>query len=444
MLRTWKHSCALLASFAIASTLWAGKEFPALPGQPVVPNQLLVRYKRGTPSTAVAFSLAPAGQAVTIATGLPDVYVVQLPAGNNSGFSTELSQNPDVEYVEPNRIRHTTVQPPNDPFIPPSMFSGQGQWALTTIQAQQAWQLLPNLYLTSATASAGRIKVAVIDTGADCTHPDFINTGGSSTDAAAASGGQLMFSLSHAFAVTTIASPTCTWQDDYGHGTHVSGTVAAATNNAVGVASLGYPLQLIEYKVLDHTGNGTDLDVANAIKMAADAGANVISMSLGGPGYSQTVQDAVNYAWQRNAVVVAAAGNNGDSSLFFPAGANNVIGVSATDIKRCESKLFELRAVRRYCRSRREHSIHGNDVPHHVGRIQLRVAFWHFHGDTTCRSLGWLNRYGHTESRIDGCRAAHPAVCRWRRRHGGEWRLGTEYGLRQNECLPGDFCRQSA
>ena len=64
---------------------------------------------------------------------------------------------------------------------------------------------------------------------------------------------------------------------------------------------------------------------------AADAGAQVISLSVGGNGYSQTLQTAVNYAWQRNALVVAAAGNFGSSSLFFPAGANHAVGVSATD-----------------------------------------------------------------------------------------------------------------
>jgi len=322
----------LLAGLALASTLWAGKEFPALPGQPVVPNQLLVRYKPGTSTASIASSLVPGSQAILLATGLPDVYLVQLPSGTDAGFSTQLSQHPDVEYVEPNRIRHTTIQAPNDPLIPPSGFTAEGQWALTKIQAQQTWQLLPNVYLTSGTAGAGRIKVAVIDTGADCTHPDFINTGGSST--AAALGGQLMFSLSHAFVATdpaTIPSPMCPWQDDHGHGTHVSGTVAAATNNAIGVASLGYPLQLIEYKVLDRTGNGTDADVASAITTAANAGASVISMSLGGAGYSQTIQDAVNYAWQRNAMVAAATGNSTSNALFLPAGANNVMGVGATD-----------------------------------------------------------------------------------------------------------------
>src|SRR5260370_22591399 len=205
--RLWKHSCALLAKLAMASTLWAGKEFPALPGQAVVPNQLLVRYKAGTPTVSVTSSLVFGSQALPVATGLPDVYLVHLPPGTDPSFSTQLSQHPSVEYVEPNRIRHFTVQTPNDMLL-----SSQGQWDLTTIQALQTWQLLPNVYLTSGTASAGRIKVAVIDSGADCTHPDFINAGGSST--AAALGGQFMFSLSHAYVATTTANPTCPWQDD--------------------------------------------------------------------------------------------------------------------------------------------------------------------------------------------------------------------------------------
>src|SRR5258707_14162031 len=144
--RLWKHSCALLAALAIASTVWAVKEFPALPGQAVVPNQLLVRYKTGTPSASVTSSLVPGSQALLLATGLPDVYLVQLPPGTNPSFSTQLSQHPSVEYVEPNRIRHTTVQAPNDPLLPPpSIYTSLGQWALTNIQALQAWQLMPNI-----------------------------------------------------------------------------------------------------------------------------------------------------------------------------------------------------------------------------------------------------------------------------------------------------------
>ena len=188
---------------------------------------------------------------------------------------------------------------------------------------------MPGQYLTSATASTARLKVAVLDTGADCTHPDFVNTGGSSTDSAA--GGQLLWSASQAYAITTHSPAACSWQDDFGHGTHVTGIIAAATSNNEGVAALGYPLQVMEFKVLDSTGTGDDSTIANAIVAATNAGARVISMSFGDFGYSQTVQNAINYAWQNNVVLVAAAGNSTSSNIFFPAWANHTIGVSATD-----------------------------------------------------------------------------------------------------------------
>ena len=226
-----------------------------------------------------------------------------------------------VEYVEPDRIRQVSTAAPNDT-------SYASQWALQTVQALQAWGAMPNAYLTSAGAGAGRIKVAVIDTGIDCTHPDFANAGGSSTDSA--QGGQLLFSAGRAFVATSISSPVCSWQDDHGHGTHVAGTVAAATNNSRGVSALGYPLQIIGMKVLDRSGSGFDSDVSDAIMAAADAGAQIISLSLGGTGYSQALQDAIRYAWQRNSLVVAAAGNAGSSTPSFPAAANFAVGVSAT------------------------------------------------------------------------------------------------------------------
>ena len=325
----WKDYFRISLLFlALASMLWAGTEYPALPGQPVVPNQLLVRYKSGTASVSVTSTMVPGAQAVALP-DIPNVYLVQVPPGAPQNYSTQLSLNPLVDYVEPNRIRHTTVSAPNDPYYSsPPPFLTQSQWALPKVQALQAWQLIPNVYLTSGTAGAGRIKVAVIDTGADCTHPDFANAGGSSRDAA--SGGQIVFLLSQAMVGTTVNNPSCAWQDDYGHGTHVSGIIAAAANNGRDIAGLGYPLELIEYKVLDNTGSGTDADIASAIRAAANVGANVISMSLGEATYSQTLQDAITYAWQRNCVVVAAAGNDAAPEIFFPADANHAIGVAAT------------------------------------------------------------------------------------------------------------------
>src|SRR5437763_2065767 len=101
------------------------------------------------------------------------------------------------------------------------------------MKALQACSYVPGRYTTGATPVPGRPVIAVVDTGTDCTHPDFINTGGSSTNTT--QGGQLSFALSSAIVPTAIVSPACLWQDDFGHGTHVAGTIAAATSNGVGV-----------------------------------------------------------------------------------------------------------------------------------------------------------------------------------------------------------------
>jgi thermitase len=234
-----------------------------------------------------------------------------------------LARNPLVTYVEPNRIRGLSIAAPNDPN-----YSGY-QWALKAVRAVEAWRLLPDRYLTGSTAAGKRLTVAVLDTGADCTHPDFANAGGASTDSA--QGGQLFFEGSRTFVRTAVQEPACVWQDDYGHGTHVAGIIGAATNNGVGIAGLGYPLRLMIYKVLDSRGKGADSSIAAGIMGAADAGADIISLSLGGNGYSQTFQDAVTYAWQRNSLVVAASGNADSNKLFFPSGANHALGVAAVD-----------------------------------------------------------------------------------------------------------------
>jgi hypothetical protein len=128
--------------------------------------------------------------------------------------------------------------------------------------------------------------------------------------------------------------PACDWQDDLGHGTHVAGIIGAAANNATGVAGLGFPVELVIYKVLFASGGqgiGADSVIAQAIIDAANSGVSVISMSLGGAGYSPTLQIAINYAWQKNILVVAAAGNGGTNSLWFPGGANYAVGVGASD-----------------------------------------------------------------------------------------------------------------
>ena len=206
----------------------------------------------------------------------------------------------------------------------------------------------------------------MIDTGADCTHPDFMNAGGSSTDVAF--GGQLLWSASQALVPTSVSSPACPWQDDYGHGTHVTGIVAAATSNGIGVASLGYPLEVIEYKALDVTGSGSDSTIANAIVEAVLAGAQVISMSLGGSGYSQTLQTAINFAWEENVVVVAAAGNSASNSLFFRPMRTTPWGCRLRHQQQpCE--LFQLRQRDYTIRPRRQYPVYFPDLRCDLGLL---------------------------------------------------------------------------
>ncbi len=288
-------------------------------------NEYVVRLRPGVSPEAVLDGLAPGAKHHPL--GGLNLHLLELPANTPPEVIEKLSKNSLVTYVERNHTRGlNSLGAPNDPNY------SSYQWALKAVHAVDAWRLIPDRYLTAQASGGKRLTVAVLDSGADCTHPDFVNAGGVSTDSA--QGGQLYFEGSRAFVQTTVQAPACAWQDDYGHGTHVAGIIGAAANNGVGIAGLGYPLRLMIYKVLDANGKGSDGSIAAGIMAAADAGADIISLSLGGNGYSQTFQDAVTYAWQRNSMVVGASGNTDSGKLFFPAGAIHVLGVAAVDANR--------------------------------------------------------------------------------------------------------------
>ncbi|HEV8325377.1 MAG TPA: S8 family peptidase [Myxococcota bacterium] len=118
--------------------------------------------------------------------------------------------------------------------------------------------------------------------------------------------------------------------DDHGHGTHVTGTIAQATNNALGVAGIAFGAKIMPLKVLNASGMGNTADIADAIRFAADHGAKVINMSLGGPYPSKVMRDAVAYAWKKGVLVVCAAGNDGRGKVGYPAAYEHALAVSAT------------------------------------------------------------------------------------------------------------------
>jgi len=198
----------------------------------------------------------------------------------------------DTEYIEPNYI-YSTFFVPNDP-------SYSQQWNLRSINVEAAWD---------ETRGSG-ITVAVIDTGISPV-PDL-------QDTKLVEGYDFVNDRVDAF-------------DDNGHGTHVAGTIAQSTNNSYGVAGVAYEASLMPLKVLSAGGGGTISDIAEAIKFAADNGADVINMSLGGGGESQLMKEAIDYAYNKGVAIIAAAGNANQNSASYPARYPHVLGVSAVD-----------------------------------------------------------------------------------------------------------------
>ena len=196
-----------------------------------------------------------------------------------------------VEYAEPD-YDVTTASVPNDPYF-------SNQWGLTTIQAPQAWDV---------TTGNSSIKIAILGTGVDQDHEDLADK-----------------------IVANINFTTSSTVDDlYGHDTGTVGVAAAITNNGIGVAGVGYNSTIMNVKVVDDNNQAQTSWVANGIIWAADNGAKVINMSLL-TSSSTTLENAVNYAWGKGAVLVAAAGNNANSDPLYPAAYANCIAVAATD-----------------------------------------------------------------------------------------------------------------
>ena len=158
---------------------------------------------------------------------------------------------------------------------------------------------------------SGSAVVALLDTGVDGTHADLA--------------GQLVPG-------TSILDGSDGTTDPNGHGTAMAGIIAALTDNGQGIAGIGYAgVKVMPITVLDANGEGSDSDIIQGVVWAVQHGADVINMSFSNPGYSAALQAAIDYAWAHNVVVVAATGNDGSSTVTFPAGDRGVIGVSNTD-----------------------------------------------------------------------------------------------------------------
>jgi len=281
---------------------------------------ILLDFREDIPAEVVKQDVAAIAQQYNVTpqfdnkfSELDHVYIIK---GDRQRLK-ELQKSPfksATEFIEPNYIYKTVPQgkaawlgefllPKDDADATPSLTGPNDeyyskQWNLHKIGVEGAW---------SRTKGSG-VTVAVIDTGVTQVRDlhetkfvkgyDFVNDREQATD-------------------------------DNGHGTHVAGTIAQATNNKYGVAGIAYEAKLMPLKVLSAYGGGTVADIAEAIKFAADKGADVINMSLGGGGESQLMKQAIDYAYKKGVVIIAAAGNENANSASYPARYPHVIGVSA-------------------------------------------------------------------------------------------------------------------
>ena len=323
----WKLSrlAAVLLLAGIVSVHAQDADYKAPPVPQAVPGEFIVKLRSDSANVRSALT-ALGGEVVDT---LPSVgaVVVRAPQGamaNPAPWAQAMRQRlADVEYIEPNWLQFALDTNPNDP-----MFAQQ--WGLPKIKAPLAWDTRKD---------APAVIVAVIDTGIDFNHPDLKDnmwknpkeTPGNGVDDDA-NGVVDDVHGANFVSGTGTGNPL----DDNKHGTHVAGIIAAATNNATGVAGTAWKTQLMAVKFLDANGSGSTANAIKAIDYATRMGAHIMNNSWGGGGFSQALRDAITAAHNKGILFAAAAGNNGqdnDVTPSYPASYDvpSVIAVMATD-----------------------------------------------------------------------------------------------------------------
>ena len=264
------------------------------------PGHLLVRFKDNANPAEVA--RLKGNRAISENAAIRVTHLKVSPDDELAVFD-ELKRSPDVEFVEFDSVV-TTQFVPNDIYYstlyPTSKFGNVNQWGPPAVSAPAAWDI---------TLGDPSTVIAIVDTGVDASHPDL----------AAKIAGQYTF----------IGNKL---MDGFGHGTHVAGIAASVTNNSTGVSGMCPNCRVLSVKVLDDNGAGYMSDVASGIVYAADHGADVINLSLGGSGRSETLRAALDYATNHNVLPVCAMGNDGSSSTTpEPAYWASCLSVAATD-----------------------------------------------------------------------------------------------------------------
>ncbi len=293
----------ILALVAIVILIWSGlnpkypvEEAIAFPeNPPPAEDHIIVKFDEGASDAAEEAIIRKEGAEKEDLIVDEDTDKVSVPEGKTAEELAEELQEEYPEYIEYTELDNQAVATmiPNDPLY-------SNQWQLPKVSAPAAWDI-----------QQGRdnLVVAVLDTG-----------GGNHNDLSA------KYVAGYDF-VDNDSRP----EDIHGHGTFVSGIIAAITNNNRGVASAAPNVKIMPVKVLSDSGWGYYSWIASGIRWATDNGADVINMSLGGSSSSTVLQQAIDYAHARGVVVVAAAGNSATTRPSYPGACAYTIGVGATD-----------------------------------------------------------------------------------------------------------------
>jgi len=289
----------------------------------VVADEILVKFKPGVKIETIDKSNKKLEGQIKKKIEKIDVHCIKIPPHKTVLEMIEkYKKDPNVEYAEPNYIRKAYILP-NDQDCTESK-----QWGIFKIEAPQAWE---------TETGSSNIIIAIVDSGVDYTHLDLNNyiwLNDDPVDTIDNDGnGKIDDYLGWDFVGPDWQTPAedNDPMDVKNHGTLCAGIASAETNNTIGIAGVSWNSKIMVVRVLDNVGYSDDSIIASGIVYAADEGANIINLSLGGAGSSITLEDAVDYAYNEGCLLVAASGNSNSSSVDYPAAYDNVVAVGATN-----------------------------------------------------------------------------------------------------------------
>ena len=268
-------------------------------GEEYVSDQILVKFHTGISADKQKMIHDKHGCMELYTSEYGGFKVIEIPVDSTvEEMVDRYLQEVEVEYAEPNYLRHSHLTP-NDPYF-------SYQWHHSLMKNTSAWDL----------GRGTGVTVALLDSGVA------YRTASGFTQAPDLAGSSIRSGWDF---VNSDPYP----DDDAGHGTHMAGCIAQTTNNFRGVAGVAFDATIFAVKVMDEAGSVSLADEVDGIYYAVNNGADVISISFGGEGESASEEAAVNYAVNNGVVVICSAGNTGTSTLEYPASYPSCISISA-------------------------------------------------------------------------------------------------------------------